>query len=300
MYHRVKKTALILGFLTCFISYQGFAGGKKESPPAQVPASGQAANALDGIDNKINSITGELTKIDEDIVKIYGEIEKLKEASLETGPEDLEEGAPRDAAKTGLTVIDEDNASAGGGENNSGNSGEPVKPLKPSRSIIGGGSLKPQAVIAYVYAREKDPALDRGGIEKLINTYIREAGDEGVNADIAIAQMLHWTNNLKNRERVETCNYGGLGKIGNWNGKFPHFMSDGMTEGVRAHIQHLKAYAGETPVREIVDPRYNLVFGLGFQGMGLEQLCGYWSQNPRYGLSIGNILSDLDRHSGGL
>jgi hypothetical protein len=148
---------------------------------------------------------------------------------------------------------------------------------RTSRSIMGRGSVTPQGVIAY--AKKKNPALNKGDIA-IINKYFDEAGYEGVNADIAIAQMLHWTNNLKNRERVATRNYGGLSRIDNWNGKFPYRMRDGLTEGVRAHIQHLKAYANEPPIRDIVDPRYRLAVQRGFRGMRFEDLYRHWTARP--------------------
>jgi hypothetical protein len=89
--------------------------------------------------------------------------------------------------------------------------------------------------------------------------------------------MLHWTNNLKNRERVDTRNYGGLSRIGNWNGRFP-----GMTEGVQAHIQHLKGYANERPRHDIVDPRYQLAVDRGFRGMKFEDLYSRWMGDRPY------------------
>jgi hypothetical protein len=51
--------------------------------------------------------------------------------------------------------------------------------------------------------------------------YFEEAKYEGVNVDIAIAQMLYWTDNFLKRDRVEkTCNYGGLSNIGDFKGDF--------------------------------------------------------------------------------
>jgi hypothetical protein len=162
----------------------------------------------------------------------------------------------------------------------------------PSRYIMGPRSLNRQNVITFV--RTKNRVLNSGDITAIINKYFDEADYEGVNVDIAIAQMLHWTDYLKNKERVATRNYGGLSRIGNWNGRFPyHIPRDGMTEGVRAHIQHLKAYANEPLKRGIADPRYQLAVNRGFRGIRFDDVYRFWSENPNYGRNIENILNDL-------
>ena len=166
-----------------------------------------------------------------------------------------------------------------------------------SRSLMGSGMLNRNVIVSYIVS--KRTAMNRQQIEALVTTYTREADAEGINVDIAIAQMLHWTDFLRNRERVATHNYGGLSRTDGWNGSFPHLMRDGMTEGVRAHIQHLKGYAG-VPLnrREIVDPRYRLAFERGSHGMRFETLYRYWSADPHYGQNIENILDELYRFSG--
>jgi hypothetical protein len=307
----MKKTALILVFLACYINYQGFAGGGKDQ--------GQKAATEDikKIDERINEISKEVTMIKEEI-KILREDKRVptsEDPPTETAAGEKIPVTPKtDSSETDkLTVTDRNNqtseteASYAGPLNddqhpprpaqtqneNANNPEDQSKQAKPSRNIMGGGSIKPQAVIAYVYAKEKNPPLDRGAIEKLINTYIKEAADEGVNADIGIAQMLHWTSNLKNSERVASCNYGGLSAIDDWNGRFPYRLRDGMTEGVRAHIQHLKAYAKEPLRLSKVDPRYDIVFERDITGITFEQVYKYWSDNPRYGKSIDDILIAL-------
>jgi len=94
--------------------------------------------------------------------------------------------------------------------------------------------------------------------------------------------MLYWTNNLK--QRKATNNYGSLK-----NCSFPD-----MTTGVRAHIQHLKAYAKETPKKDIVDPRFKAAFDRGSSGINFGQVCSIWSENPSYGKKIEEILNNLN------
>jgi cell division protein FtsB len=164
--------------------------------------------------------------------------------------------------------------------------------------IEGRGSL-PQAVIVR-YIRNENRNISQGFLEKLIDTYIREAGKEGINYDLAIAQMLYWTNHLRNNERVNSCNYGGLNRINNvFNGTFPRKLGDGMTEGVRAHIQHLKGYTSlDRPTHEIVDPRWEMLSSFRGTIKTLEELSKRWVQNSEsYEAGIKSIIERMQRFS---
>jgi hypothetical protein len=157
----------------------------------------------------------------------------------------------------------------------------------PSRYIIDRGSLRHEGVIKLVEKRKRS-ALSKNDFA-VISEYFKEAEYEGVNVDIAIAQMLFVTDYLRNKQSISSHNYAGLRNIPP---KFTGSFSS-MTIGVRAHIQHLKAYANETPRRQIVDPRYKLAFERGFYGMNFDQLYKRWSDKPYYGPSIDKILCDL-------
>jgi hypothetical protein len=162
----------------------------------------------------------------------------------------------------------------------------------PSRKIMGSGSISSARVIEYVKTKKNLTSRDIAIIEK----YFEEARIEGVNVDIAIAQMLYWTNNLKNNQRVASNNYGGLSPLPQ-NNFYGSFTS--MTIGVRAHIQHLKGYAN-VPLnrdrdRELVDPRYYLAVERGFTGITFDQVYRSWSANSRYGQEIDYILRNLSR-----
>jgi hypothetical protein len=169
----------------------------------------------------------------------------------------------------------------------------------PSRQIMARGSVTPEGVAAYL--RSLNRPVDGARLRNLINTYIYEAGIEGVNHDIAIAQMLYATDFLRN-QRMATHNYAGFIINGSrlngrpWNGRF-----DDMRTGVRAHIQHLKGYASrERPSGTLVDPRYHILVNLGYLGnvRAFDLLCRRWSENPEYGNRINRILDDLWHFSG--
>jgi hypothetical protein len=159
-----------------------------------------------------------------------------------------------------------------------------------NRYVEGRGALQKIKIMAYI--RACNPALNERTIEKLIDTYIEEAAFENINHDIAIAQMLYATNFLKNQQRVSSHNYAGLVELPTWNGRFAD-----MTEGVRAHIQHIKGYASVTFNRQqIVDPRYYLLVNLKYAGTvkTYDQLYERWAVNSaNYKINIERILDGL-------
>jgi hypothetical protein len=90
-------------------------------------------------------------------------------------------------------------------------------------------------------------------------------------------------------------NFCGLGSIGpGQNGE--RFSSPRM--GVRAHIQHLKGYATETPLAgELVDPRYRWIkYG---SAPLIGDLAGRWASDREYGNKIAAILERLYRYAFG-
>jgi hypothetical protein len=158
--------------------------------------------------------------------------------------------------------------------------------------VEGKGSLKKSQITAYI--KKQNPSLDDNYTDKLIDTYIQEAVFENINHDIAIAQMLYATSFLRGYKFVSSNNYGGLLELPAWNGSF-----SSMTEGVRAHIQHLKGYASVTMNnKQIVDPRYYLLINLKYLGTvkTFDQLYGRWvspSASADYKRSIELILDGL-------
>ena len=163
-----------------------------------------------------------------------------------------------------------------------------------SRNIEGPGSVTKAGVVAFILSQNS--AARHWNIDLLVDTYFKEAALERVNYDIAIAQMLHATNFLGNEQRMSAHNYAGLSPTLNWKGSFPN-----MTEGVRAHIQHLKGYSSSAPLStQTVDPRFNVLSESGFRGTvkTVDQLFAAWATYPTgYRESINEKLNSLYRHS---
>jgi N-acetylmuramoyl-L-alanine amidase len=126
--------------------------------------------------------------------------------------------------------------------------------------------------------------------------YREEATIEGVNYDIAFCQMCLETAFLRfgGDLKPEQNNFAGLGTIGG-GAEVASFESARI--GVRAQIQHLKAYASLEPlVQEVVDPRFRFVTrGIA---TSIEQLSGRWSADLEYGNKIMAMLRRLYESAG--
>jgi len=130
-----------------------------------------------------------------------------------------------------------------------------------------------------------------GNVRMLAQYYIEEAAYEGLNHDIAFAQMCLETGFLKYGGLVkpEWNNFCGLGSIGP---EQPGLTFPDTRTGVRAHIQHLKAYATSEPLKkDLVDPRYRYV-RLG-SSPTVDGLSGTWATDKLYSDKINAILERL-------
>ena len=127
----------------------------------------------------------------------------------------------------------------------------------------------------------------------LARLYREEAAIEGVNYDVAFCQMCVETNFLRFGGEIKPSqnNFAGLGGVGE-TATFPSARI-----GVRAQIQHLKAYASTEPlVQELMDPRFRFIT----RGIAplVEQLSGRWSSDLQYGTRIMAVLRRLYESAG--
>lgn len=150
------------------------------------------------------------------------------------------------------------------------------------------------------YEGKYDGCLAEGGastIREFAQIFYEEASAEGVRAEVAFVQCMKETAFLKYGGDVlpNQYNYAGIGATGAIHGAA---FKDVRT-GIRAQIQHLKAYASlDRLVNTCVDPRFNLVTRgcaeyvewLGQQ----ENPNGYgWATDKNYGYSIVDMMSVL-------
>ncbi|NEP15910.1 MAG: cell wall hydrolase [Leptolyngbya sp. SIO4C1] len=154
--------------------------------------------------------------------------------------------------------------------------------------IMGHGNTSEVQLMLFLKANNESAVKDFPDLPKI---YRQEGAIEGVNYDIAFCQMCVETSFLRfgGDLRPVQNNFGGIGAVGGGPGgaSFPS-----KRVGVRAQIQHLKAYASTEPlVQELVDPRFRFV-NRGIAPL-VDQLSGRWAADPDYGEKILAILRRL-------
>lgn len=155
-----------------------------------------------------------------------------------------------------------------------------------SIAIMGNATATAAQMKAYIAARNSNKKW-----QNIVDIYIEEGKTEGVKGDVAFAQSCLETGNFTFKGDVAETqnNFAGIGTVGD--GAKGHSFPDVRT-GVRAQIQHLKAYASKEKLNnECVDPR----FGLVTRGAAttVDALEGKWATGAGYGKKITSIYSAI-------
>lgn len=158
-------------------------------------------------------------------------------------------------------------------------------------------------MIRYYNANQVYPEFyqnsDAPTIEAFCQIYIEEAAKEGVRAEVAFCQAMKETGFLcyLGDVRIEQFNFAGIGATGN--GVQGDCFADVRT-GIRAQIQHLKAYASTDSLEQsCVDPRFEYVSRgttpyVEWLGIHENPFGGGWAAATNYGYSIiGDYLAKL-------
>ena len=122
-------------------------------------------------------------------------------------------------------------------------------------TILGPATVTQKQMVHLIRTRNPKPLLNCS-LEELVGTYYEEAEREGIRPDIALCQAIKETGYFGYGGDVlpSQNNFCGLGATGN-HVRGAEFATPRL--GVRAHIQHLLAYASERiPSTPIEDPRY--------------------------------------------
>lgn len=152
------------------------------------------------------------------------------------------------------------------------------------------------------YNGKYNGVLAKGGastINQFAQIFYEEATAEGVRAEVAFTQCMKETGFLKYGGDVlpNQYNFAGIGATGAVHGA----SFSNVRMGVRAQIQHLKAYGSISPLtKPCVDPRFNLVKRGSAQyveWLGIkENPNGYgWATSKRYGHDIVSMVNSLLR-----
>ena len=155
--------------------------------------------------------------------------------------------------------------------------------------VMSCGTAKSYDLAAFLLQNNRE--ADVSEAFTIAGHYIQEAAIEGVNHDVAFCQMCLETNYLRFNGNVHRRqnNFCGLGATG------PGVAGasfESVQIGIRAHIQHLKAYASKKSLqRRLVDPRFRKVR----RGSApyVEDLRRKWAVDPHYSAKIRRILQLL-------
>ncbi len=158
-------------------------------------------------------------------------------------------------------------------------------------AIMGTSQATAQQMADFLLSKNPNPKINCSAYE-LAQHYIQEGEREGVRGDFAFAQAIKETGYFRYGGSVVPAqnNYAGIGTTG---GGVAGAYFESPQIGVRAQIQHLKAYATNSGLNLAqVDPRYHLVR----KGCAptLEDLNGKWAVPGRgYGQSIYTIYETM-------
>lgn len=154
----------------------------------------------------------------------------------------------------------------------------------------------------YEYPSIELGAGGAGTLEKFCQLYYEEANAEGVRAEVAFAQAMKETGWLQygGIVQISQFNFAGIGALnGNLNGVCASFLD--VRTGIRAQIQHLKAYAStESLVNEQVDPRFHLVKRgsapyVEWLGQKENPAGTGWATQSNYGYAITAMIKQLKK-----
>ncbi|MBO0547826.1 N-acetylmuramoyl-L-alanine amidase [Clostridium botulinum] len=161
--------------------------------------------------------------------------------------------------------------------------------------IIGQPQLTQEQALNYFKSRNSEKSDQ--AIKNFISIVWQEANLEGIKPDVVFIQIMKETNFLRFTGDVKECqnNFAGIGATGG--GVSGAYFKDTRT-GVRAVVQHLKAYCSNEELRtSCVDPRFTYVKrGISpyVEWLGIGENPNYpdqgWAADNNYGKSIASMM----------
>jgi hypothetical protein len=177
----------------------------------------------------------------------------------------------------------------------------PPDPSVSTRAVMGTSALTWEQLAWFFNVKKPANApLLTTSINEVAAHYIWEGGLEGIKGDIAFAQAIIETGwfTYGGQVKWEQNNFAGIGATdgGAAGETFPNAQL-----GVRAQIQHLRAYADPTATRcnepplhaPCVDPRFQLVSPKGKASSWDQMGNGNWATDPDYAAKVINLYNDM-------
>lgn len=169
-------------------------------------------------------------------------------------------------------------------------------------NIMGSTTTTLSQMVKYYKANNKYPSFysnsDAPTVEAFCQMYLDECAAEGVKADVAFCQAMKETGFLKypGTVKIEQFNFAGIGATDS--GDTPNSFSS-VREGIRAQVQHLKAYASYEPLNNpCVDPRFKYVTRgtapyVEWLGINENPYGKGWASDKNYGYNIKDRIIKL-------
>ncbi|CAN5637605.1 hypothetical protein BH10ACT3_BH10ACT3_07890 [soil metagenome] len=143
--------------------------------------------------------------------------------------------------------------------------------------------------------------LTKADVTELARLFIEEGAVEGVTGDIAFIQAVLETGwfRFSTRMPVTNNNFSGIGAVDSGDSSAAFATR---REGVRAQIQHLRAYSDPTVTvaklsRPLIDPRFTLVSPKGKAPNWSEYGNGNWATDPGYAAKLAELHNQLRAHA---
>lgn len=179
-----------------------------------------------------------------------------------------------------------------------------VKSVGVGSKIMGASTVTVDQMVAYynhsgkTYPSATYSSKGAANIKTFCNIVVQEATAEGVRADVVFAQICNETGFLQFGGDVqpEQCNFAGLGATGG--GVQGETFKDVRT-GIRAQVQHLKAYASKDPLNKTcVDNRFSYVTRgcapfVEWLGIQENPYGKGWAAAKNYGYTLMNMVKTM-------
>lgn len=185
----------------------------------------------------------------------------------------------------------------------------PTTPTTPATvAIMGSATLSADQIVAFFNGRQPRPSGVYNAtvpVDVMASYFVEEGAAEGVTGDVAFMQSVVETGWFRFNGSVPASfnNFAGIGATDS--NPAPAIFGDART-GVRAQIQHLRAYADPTaltctvpPLRNpCVDPRFALVLPKGKAPTWNQMGNGNWATASTYATSILTLFNEARTYNG--